>query len=152
MSIQNILVKLSNTITLVAERCLIFYPTNKNTRLPMNIVYAFTLLFCGMTIMSYDYVEQLDVNKSINKSNLSSGFMFNLNTTELTEEPVVIEKPHYLIEDRNIRLGVGLLVAYLMISFLYSNTLHTKLKEFDNTAIMKNAVKDDTDGKSNTSI
>jgi hypothetical protein len=143
MSIQNILVKLSNTITLVAERCLIFYPTNKNTRLPMNIVYAFTLLFCGMTIMSYDYVEQLDVNKSINKY---------LNTTELTEEPVVIEKPHYLIEDRNIRLGVGLLVAYLMISFLYSNTLHTKLKEFDNTAIMKNAVKDDTDGKSNTSI
>jgi hypothetical protein len=118
----------------------------------MNIVYVFTLLFCGMTIMSYDYVEQLDVNKSINKSNLSSGFMFNLNTTELTEEPVVIEKPHYLIEDRHISLGVGLLVAYLMISFLYSNTLHTKLKEFDNTAIMKNAVKDDTDGKSNTSI
>ena len=86
------------------------------------------------TMMSYDYVplqQSIDATTNVTQYALFEINMSNVSYVNDNSSVTTIIQPHYLIDNRYIRLAVGIIGVYLAISFLYSNTLSSKLPEFD---------------------
>jgi hypothetical protein len=134
-----IIVDMSNLITTIAEKVLIFYPTPKNSRIIINVLYVITFFAAMCAILSYDYETPtiMFVNATSNITNLTMLELANPNSTIVISDTtqyynhLPISQPHPLVENKYIRLVVGIIGAYLAIAFVYSNTMHTKLPEWD---------------------
>jgi hypothetical protein len=135
-----IFVDLSNAITSIAERIFIFYPTSKSSRLFINILYLITLGASFMAMLSYDYVTPTipihnTATSQLTLTNLSSPINLSIPATNegTTQNAQLITPPHMLVDNKYIRLIVGIIGLWLSVSFLYSNTMHSKLKNWDLT-------------------